>query len=125
MTLRQLAYEALSYIKPSGAANEATIANATAPQLSRIAVDLTATLQDIYDQAPALYRRTLGATLAAPTPVTVTTTGGSVNIATAAPFVEGATLFIGGIFNQVFTENSQKRLLIPFAGSSGAHSATL
>lgn len=125
MTLRQLAYEALSYIKPSGAANEATLASATAPQLSRIAADLTATMQEIHQLAPSLYRRTLGATLAAPAPVTVTATDGSVEISTVAPFVEGATIFIGGVFNQIFTENAQQRLLIPFAGSSGVHAATL
>jgi hypothetical protein len=126
MNLRSLAYEALSYIAPSGSpGNQATLELASAPQKERIAADLTATLQEIYEQAPALYRRTLGASLDAPQTVNVTVTSGSVNVTTGAAFVQGATIFLGGIHNQIFTENGQQRLLFPFAGSTATVSATL
>lgn len=126
MNLRSLAYEALSYIAPSGApVNEATLELASALQKERLAADLTATMQEIYDQAPALYRRTLGVSLDAPQTVNITVTAGSVNVATAATFAQGATIFLGGIHNQIFTENGQKRLLFPYAGSTGTVPATL
>jgi hypothetical protein len=126
MTPRDLAYEALSYIAPSGSpANEATLTLASARQKARLAADLTAAMQEIYELAPAIYRRTLAATLAAPQTIELTVTDGSVDVTTVASFAEGATLLLGERHNQIFTENGQARLLFPFLGNSGTVAGTL
>lgn len=128
MTPTDLALEALSYIFASGTAagtgNQATIANATAPQKRRLAADLTATMQEIYDLAPELYKARVGATLAAPATANVTVTAGSTTCTTAHAFVTGSTVLLEGVFNQILTNaDGDKELVFP-AATSGTVSAT-
>lgn len=121
MSPRDLTYDALDYI------NVATIALASARQLQRIARDLTATLQQIYSLAPALYKRRDSAILAAPLTVSVTVVNGSTALTCATALVDGSSILIGGdpsMYNEVRIQGSSKFLRYPFNGLSGTYDGT-
>lgn len=121
MTPRDLTFEALDHI------GVATITLAGTRKLARIAHDLTDALQEISTDAPGTYQTRRGQRLAAMETVSVTATEGSGDISFSGTFVDGSTIRIDGddAWNEVRLEVAQKKLLIPFNGSTGVHSATL
>ena len=127
--LTDLALEALAYIFASGTSagqgNQATISNATLPQKRRLASDLTATMQEIYDLAPAIYKTRLGAALAAAVTGNITVTSGETVCTTAVSYVSGSTVNVGGIYNQIFLNaDGDAELVFPYVGTSGTVQAT-
>lgn len=125
MTTTDLALEAASYITASGspAANNAVIASLTVSQKRRMMSDLTAVMQYIAKVAPRIYRKRDGAILPAPVTANVTVTEGSKEITTAYGFIEGATINIGGLLNEIRTEGGAPRLVNPYTGASGTQPA--
>lgn len=125
MNPTDLVLEAASYITASGspAANNATIGALTVSQKRTMAVCLTATMEFIAKAAPSLYKRREGAILAAPVTANVTVQDGSKEITTAYGYMEGATVNIGGLLNEIRTEGGSARLVYPYTGASGTQPA--
>lgn len=120
-----LALEALDYVSTEG---DATIAAAKAGQLRRIAHDLTATMQEIYSLASALYKRRDGYVVADPQSITATVANGALTLTTAATLIDGSTILVGGddAYNIVSVDKSGTKLLtLPYKGISGTYSATV
>lgn len=125
MTPTSLALAGLRYCYPSGSpTNTATLANASAPQKEDLAECITAAVQELWDLCE-FPRSTRGFNLLAPRAITLTVTDNSATVTTGDTFTEGATVYVGGIFNQIYTEGATKKLIYPFSGATGAVPATL
>lgn len=120
MTPRDLAYEALSMI----GIDALTSTRRTDAMLRRIANDITATLQQVYTSAPAIYKSRLSALLPGPKTITVSVTKGSTAFTTGDTYTVGSTIRITGddVFNEIVDTET---LMLPFKGPTGSVSATV
>jgi hypothetical protein len=127
LTAQQVAKECLSFIGEFILDAFTQFGTARAAILSRIARDINAACQEIFRARPDLFRQRLGFTISAPETQTVTATANSRALTFGVSFacnLDGATVNIGGQWNECRKDGATVSLVNPYTGSTGSVSMT-
>lgn len=132
MTAQEIAYSCLAYLGEFSQTLVEYTSAAGAEVKRSIVRCINRSVQDVFELNPALFKREVGLTVAAPLTGTVGVTADSVNVTAPTfsgnPTLAGQSIQIAGQteWNQIFTENAGVyRLVAPYTGTTATRTATL